>query len=857
MSCTPARPCGPLPRGLEIVPPPPGLSYLTRRIGRFGSFLDDLVAATEQQRQPDGRLLGDGWDIEGDPRARLVAELWALVADGVSTYTELTASEAYLGTAHDWTDLRRLAGLVGYRPRPGVAATGWVQVETDKGANPIIPAGTRVQAPAAPPARPRAQSFEVIATTQLQADWAGLTATWVPQPKVPTGRDVRFLGDPGFNAGDRVLLVSEVQPPPPGIYWYDFWYWLVFTLFNPPVSSGSTALAVAKVVSRKAELGTTVITFDRDMAKILSQPDVPYAAYRVKATAGSARRLTKVLKFASDPTPFPLPIGGSTPKYYETDSAIDASSVTLDAAIDDLSTQQLVAIVDWRTGAAGCDIVPVDSHTPVHWETAPGAPTRVSRLGFNPTVPTLTNAATNKSPVTVYVLDRREVARHYVFPDKPPAQAPQSLRLYPAPADDPPLVRVAVDVGAGRGDPVWQLVEVSRSAHQELASLDNPSAPVGLTVDFTGPPPPIAQPLAGTRASANLVKVHHGATSQAVLGSGDALQSGQRFTGADAPIAYDLDESADVVPTMVLRVDGVSWAEVPTLYAAGPAADYVADLNVDGGVTTVFGDGDQGLRLPTGRNNVTATYRVGGGSEGEVETGDITALVGSVRGVKKVRGAGPTSGGADQDDERRLRSLVPARARAFGRVVSQDDLADLALAFPGVTHAAAWRGAGPPGCPCGGIGLHVAILRRSISGAPRAPLTAEVDSLSTYLDGRRDATIPLCVCAGTATTLTLAATLVVDPRRVATQVAAAAVAALVDPTGPLDPSARRQGQAVDRSDILAVIQPVAGVVGVLDLAIGGATIPPGSGDQALGRQPAERWELLMVPSDPSLTTGAP
>ena len=848
MSCTPARPCGPLPVGLEVVPPPPGLPYLSRRLGRYGAFLDDLIATTEVRRQPDGMWLGDRWDIEGDPRARLVAELWALVADGVSTYTELTASEAYLATAHDWTDLRRLAGLVGYRPRPRVAATGWVQVDIDRGANPVVPAGTRLQAPAKPPERPKTQAFEVIETTPLRADFAGLTATWVPQSEVPTGREVRFLGDPGFNAGDRVLLVLEEQPAPTGANWFDFWYWLVVTLFQPPAKS--TALAVANVVGRKAELGTTVITFDRDMSTILSAADKPYAAYRVTNTAGSARRLTKVLKFGSNPSTFPIPSASTSTSFYETTTPISASSVTLDAAIDDLSRGQQVAVVDWTTTPPGCDIATVDAHVPVHWEAAPGAPTRVSKLTFTETLNTLTTG----NPVTVYVLDRREVARHYVFPAAQPSAAP-SLRLYPAPAPEPELRRVAVDIGPGQGDPIWQLLEVSASAQQEQVSAENPSAPIGLVVDFTGPAPVFALsvPFGRARASANLVRVHHGASTQAVLGSGDAMQSGQHFTTPNAPVAYDLDEAANVVPTMVLRVDGESWAEVPTLYATGPAPDFVAGLNEDGSVTTAFGDGTQGLRLPSGRNNVTATYRLGGGSEGEVGTGAITALVGSVRGVKKARGAGPTSGGADQDDERRLRSLVPARARAFGRVVSIEDLADLALGFPGVTHAAAWRGAGPPGCPCGGIGLHVAVLRRSAEGAPRAPLTTELASLSTYLDGRRDTSIPLCVCSGTATTVGLSATLVVDPRRVATDVAAAAVAALVDPTGPLDPSARRQGQALDRSDILAVVHTVVGVVGVIDLVVSGATIIPGSGDDDLGRQPAERWELLLVPSHPILT----
>jgi predicted phage baseplate assembly protein len=306
----------------------------------------------------------------------------------------------------------------------------------------------------------------------------------------------------------------------------------------------------------------------------------------------------------------------------------------------------------------------------------------------------------------------------------------------------------------------------------------------------------------------------------------------------DAPVAYDLDAAGNPVPSQVVRIDGVRWDEAPSLYAAGPAQVFTVRLGEDGSVVDDFGDGVQGARLPTGRNNVTAVYRVGGGAVGEVPAGAISSLLGSVRGVKKVVGAGPTSGGADQDDERRLRSLVPGRARAFARAVSIEDLADLALAFPGVTHSASWVGAGPPGCACGGTGIHLAFLRASGDG-PRAPLGPEVQSLAAYLDGRRDVSVPICVCAGTATPLTIAATLAVDPRRAPADVVTAAREALLDPDGPLAPLERELGQPLDRSDVLGVLHAATGVVGVSSL-----TLPGAAGD--VGRRAAARYELLLA-----------
>ncbi len=205
MSCEPAIPCGPRRPGLGLVPPPPGQRRLERRSGEFHAFVADMVAAVELERS-SGRRLAELWDVEGDPRASAIVRLWAFVAEGVAAYAELTAAEAYLPTASDWTDLRRLAALVGYRPRPRVAAQGWVEAAVDRGAAPLVPARTRVQAPGTPQ-RP-AQAYEVIADTRLRAEWAGLTAT-PPLVAMPvSGRTIRFLGDPGFRPGQRVLLVS-------------------------------------------------------------------------------------------------------------------------------------------------------------------------------------------------------------------------------------------------------------------------------------------------------------------------------------------------------------------------------------------------------------------------------------------------------------------------------------------------------------------------------------------------------------------------------------------------------------------------------------------------------------------------
>lgn len=828
----------------ELPEVPPGLRRLTRRLATYDEFLAELVGEVERT-VVDGRPLGRDWDVEGDPRAMKLARLWAYVAEGVAAYTELTAGEAYLPTAQDWTDLRRVAALVGHQPRQRVAAQGWVKVDTDRGASPLVVAGTRVQAPAAPGRS--AQVFEVAQDTQLWPDWAGLTATPVPAPATPTGASLRFLQDPGFRVGDRVLFVEEkmptgpIPPPPWAQEWSVWWHWLMYWWYQyiAAIAVDATPLAVAKVRRRVDDLGTVLVTFDRELGPLLSDPAKAYAAYRVVAAAGTARRQTSAVRIPATGAANTVGLQG----FYSGPPGAERQAIVLDTQLDQLSSGQRVAVVDWGVSAAttasaidrpGCDIAEPSGHFRLDWEVAPGSSVPASRLTFNRDLGTLVRAQ-NGRPMRVYVVGPRIPAQHYAFPPAVTA-ASGRIRLYPAPAAEHPVARFAMRDTDG----VWNLLTCTHapaSAQERPPVSDGPPPPRGLIVDLTATTFPLAVDRAP--ASANVVRVVHGASTTSTLGSGDATRPGQRLPVPKAPVAADITADGTPASTLEVRVDGRRWEERPTLFGAGAADVYTTVLGPDGAQTVVSGDGLQGNRFGTGRNNVTARYRVGGGTEGELPAGAITSLLGSVRGVKGVAGAGPTTGGADQDDPRRLRTVAPGRARAGDRAVSRGDLADLALAFPGVSHAVAWRGAGPPGCACAASGEHLAFLRLGVAG-PRVPDTVETRTLAAFLDGRRDVTVPLCVTGATVTALSLAVTVVADPALRPADVAAAVTAALSAPDGPLNPLDRALGVPLDRSDVMVVVHGAPGVVGVPVLTLG--TAPP-----------TRRHELTVVAPNPTIT----
>ena len=119
---------------------------------------------------------------------------------------------------------------------------------------------------------------------------------------------------------------------------------------------------------------------------------------------------------------------------------------------------------------------------------------------------------------------------------------------------------------------------------------------------------------------ANVAHATHGENGSEILGSGDASQSFQRFElkRSRSPIAAPpTRRGAD--SELTVRVGDLEWQEKPTLFGAAPnERAYSLETDEQGKTWVVFGDGVRGARLPSGVNNVRATYRKGMGEDGNV-----------------------------------------------------------------------------------------------------------------------------------------------------------------------------------------------------------------------------------------------
>src|ERR1035441_5619114 len=101
-----------------------------------------------------------------------------------------------------------------------------------------------------------------------------------------------------------------------------------------------------------------------------------------------------------------------------------------------------------------------------------------------------------------------------------------------------------------------------------------------------------------------------------------------------------------------------------------------------------FGDGVNGALLPTGTNNIVATYRYGGGSSSP-PAGKLTVVAKSYPGLQSVVNPVAVAGGSDPDPAALLKQYAPRSVLTFGRAVSVFDYQALAAQAPGVSMASA------------------------------------------------------------------------------------------------------------------------------------------------------------------------
>ena len=263
---------------------------------------------------------------------------------------------------------------------------------------------------------------------------------------------------------------------------------------------------------------------------------------------------------------------------------------------------------------------------------------------------------------------------------------------------------------------IWQPPLSTQPSVAEAASI------AAITAQGGGAAVELAQPLntvfdtGGLRVSANVTLATHGETVRGELLGQPASRPGrQSFRLQRWPLAH-LAAPPGEAPRPILHVavggaaaglrrqagqapqPGESWHNVPSLDLCG-AGDRGCEVALDelGRTVLWFGDGVRGAALPPGRNNVTASYRVGGGSAGNVPAGSLVAMRKRVAGIRHVTNPLPATGGVDPETTEALRRRAPLRLRHFDRIVTLADYAGFAEDFAGIARAHAMLGTAADG----------------------------------------------------------------------------------------------------------------------------------------------------------------
>jgi hypothetical protein len=837
-----------------------GLAMIAYRVGDYTTFRRALLSA----RPNEVALLGWHPTASGDLAVQLL-EWWAYLADILTFYNERALSEALLRTARQPENVRRIVRLLGYRPRPGIGATGVVAALTDSPRPFVLPHGMPIQGSVDSNEPP--QVFELDDDVEVglvgqrlrrSARFPDLPGRPYTAPVYPdrlangqmrdwlVARSARRGQVPRLTAGKPVVMafdgiVTNVAPEDVVVLMARDW-------------DGKAPTALAKVAAIEP-------TYDDagPFTKLTLHPGQDHPGGMLNADCQIMKPTkTAHLWLYHDRYPGPkLPSFGSSllqgVEQFFDPGGLFSGGIAKEPPQD---AHVFTSKVKLPVSTDGC----------AHLEGItrginPGDPVLFAKTGGdnNTSIAAMISAivsGANPAAATADFQQRTFFTKvtgydeliWYANPPEsdriaqgPPIGPPGGGLLSSGPSPIPiPHSKISffdpggvADGMAGVDDANIKAVVV-HYAWEEVAPIvegstteptTDPEIPAAAGVppgapaiieDSTGAgtpgrvglpgasTPPLAGPL---RALLNLLPVSRGQTvAGEILGSGDPSAAGQEFVLARGPLTYLADTDPGPFDgyrsTLRVRVSGIEWHEVASFYQQPPGAHVFATREDEAQRTYVrFGDGAHGARLPAGADNVIADYRVGSGAV-VPPIGALTTVLRPQPGLASIRNPIPPGGGADPDPPEQIRRYAPRSVLTFGRAVSGDDYETIAAQTPGVTRArAVW----------GWDATSQRSTVRVLVGDDAGALTAARDALRSFADPNR----PVVVALATPVYADLSLTLEVDRDRDPEVVRAAVSAALLDPQAPpFGGEVARIGQPIYNSEIYEACLGAAGTVAV-------------------------------------------
>ena len=598
-----------------------GLTTIPRQIASFPRFRHAMLSEL-----PTKAALA-GWRARGDEDLGvMLIEMWAYVCDVVSFYDETIAHESYLRTARLSPSVRKLVGLLGYRPRPAVSARARLALLAEGRLRVAVPAGAAFRSGAFGAEPP--QVFELDQDSSVHP----LLNRWALAPTRPVTNpsgSVQLFerGTARVKVGDHLLVLDN------GI----------------PVADAATVMGVEKTTGADGN-SYVKVTLDQSWA-----PMQLATARVLRSTAN-----TTLWNNPADTTPsiaiHKLTLSGVVPNLGDGDCFISRGPTGLRAhATTAVTTTSRI-------------IVPAVAAT----TTLPGRPAvyaPVTQIHYASDIP-----SSWTDPTRVFI--------EYALEDAGKLTDALNARIQPG---DPLQLEPPVEAPPDGSQPSQFLIDDADGTSAEVTGGVNFAARTLTPATGSDPTPALDPP---ATAYGNVVSVSRGETVRSeTLGVGDASIANQSFTLKKKPLTYlATPTGADpngIANTLTIWVRDIQWTEVPTFFGVGPdEAVYFVRQNDDGDSIVTTGDGVSGLRLPTGAV-VVARYRYGAGAASP-PAGGIVQLAKPVKGITAVRNPLAASGGADAQPASQVRVVAPRSSLLFGRAVSIKDMEALVAGQPGV-----------------------------------------------------------------------------------------------------------------------------------------------------------------------------
>lgn len=171
--------------------------------------------------------------------------------------------------------------------------------------------------------------------------------------------------------------------------------------------------------------------------------------------------------------------------------------------------------------------------------------------------------------------------------------------------------------------------------------------------------------------------------------SADGVQN-EQITIQETDIVVDLTNPNPELRSPIVTVNGTTYNVVTTLVDSAPnSTDVIRKELPDGRTRLTFGDGIFGRRLVE-NESINIVYRTQGGTQGNVEVGEIDILGTDIVGVDSVTNITAFSGGVGRLTLQQIKDRIPLSLKTVAGAVSLTDYADILIAnFPQILTAKA------------------------------------------------------------------------------------------------------------------------------------------------------------------------